>query len=77
MHVPVSEPLHTTQIVSCAGDLQSTLLAMRGSAYEASVALSAYGNVVRGHSALTSECGSMLEEVCAKGLILVEVYFAL
>ncbi|KAK4437819.1 Serine/threonine-protein kinase SMG1 [Sesamum alatum] len=50
---------------SASGDLQSTLLAMRDSAYEASVALSSYRGVVRGHSALTSECGSMLEEVLA------------
>ncbi|PIN16776.1 Non-specific serine/threonine protein kinase [Handroanthus impetiginosus] len=50
---------------SASGDLQSTLLAMRDSAYEVSVTLSAYGGIVRGHSALTSECGSMLEEVLA------------
>ncbi|KAL0334792.1 UNVERIFIED_CONTAM: hypothetical protein Sradi_4691100 [Sesamum radiatum] len=50
---------------SASGDLQSTLLAMRDSAYEASVALSSYRGVVRGHSALTSECGSMLEEANA------------
>ncbi|KAL0422691.1 UNVERIFIED_CONTAM: Serine/threonine-protein kinase SMG1 [Sesamum latifolium] len=50
---------------SASGDLQSTLLAMRDSAYEANVALSSYRGVVRGHSALTSECGSMLEEVLA------------
>ncbi|KAL3814182.1 hypothetical protein ACJIZ3_015450 [Penstemon smallii] len=50
---------------SASGDLQSTLLAMRDSACEASVALSAYGGIIRGHSALTSECGSMLEEVLA------------
>ncbi|KAG8368298.1 hypothetical protein BUALT_Bualt15G0031000 [Buddleja alternifolia] len=50
---------------SASGDLQSTLLAMRDSAYEASVVLSAYGGIVRDHSALTSECGSMLEEVLA------------
>ncbi|CAA2970673.1 serine threonine- kinase SMG1-like [Olea europaea subsp. europaea] len=48
---------------SASGDLQSTLLAMKDSAYEASVALSAFGGIIRGHSALTSECGSMLEEV--------------
>ncbi|KAI3446049.1 hypothetical protein Pfo_002714 [Paulownia fortunei] len=50
---------------TASGDLQSTLLAMRDSAYEASVALSSYGGIVGGHSALTSECGSMLEEVLA------------
>ncbi|XP_052179665.1 uncharacterized protein LOC127792986 [Diospyros lotus] len=50
---------------SASGDLQSTLLAMKDCAYEASVALSAFGRVIRSHSALTSECGSMLEEVLA------------
>ncbi|CAK9179737.1 unnamed protein product [Ilex paraguariensis] len=50
---------------SASGDLQSTLLAMRDCSYEASVALSSYGRVTRGHTALTSECGSMLEEVLA------------
>lgn len=46
-----------------SGDLQSTVLAMRDCAYEASVALLAYVRVSRSHTALTSECGSMLEEV--------------
>ncbi|KAL2477059.1 uncharacterized protein Fot_46073 [Forsythia ovata] len=50
---------------STSGDLQSTLLEMKDSAYEASVALSAFGDIIRGHSALTTECGSMLEEVLA------------
>ncbi|XP_051146929.1 uncharacterized protein LOC127262327 isoform X2 [Andrographis paniculata] len=50
---------------SASGEMQSTLIAMKDSAYEASVALSTYGGIVRGHSALTSECGSMLEEVLA------------
>ncbi|KAK6159421.1 hypothetical protein DH2020_006735 [Rehmannia glutinosa] len=50
---------------TASGDMQSTLLAMRESAYEASVALSSYGQIVGGHNALTSECGSMLEEVLA------------
>lgn len=36
---------------------------MRDCAYEASVALSAFVQVSRMHTALTSECGSMLEEV--------------
>lgn len=48
---------------SFAGDLQGTLGAMRDVAYEASVALSAFSHVSRGHTALTLECGSMLEEV--------------
>ncbi|MBA0677143.1 hypothetical protein Goari_018564 [Gossypium aridum] len=48
---------------SASGDLQSTVLAMRDCAYEASVALSAFARVSRGHTALTSESGSMLEEV--------------
>lgn len=56
-------PLTFSSFSSFSGDLQSTLLAMKDSAYEASVALSAFGGIIRGHSALTSECGSMLEEV--------------
>ncbi|KAK6240492.1 hypothetical protein SCA6_005881 [Theobroma cacao] len=50
---------------SASGDLQSTVLAMRNCACEASVALSAFARVSRGHTALTSESGSMLEEVLA------------
>ncbi|XP_075074220.1 uncharacterized protein LOC107823315 [Nicotiana tabacum] len=50
---------------SASGDLQSTLLAMRDCSYELSVALSAFGGITRGRTALTSECGSMLEEVLA------------
>ncbi|XP_022944490.1 serine/threonine-protein kinase SMG1-like isoform X1 [Cucurbita moschata] len=53
------------KVKSASGDLQSTLLSMRDCAYEASVSLSAFGNVSRNHTALTSECGSMLEEVLA------------
>lgn len=49
--------------LSFVGDLQSTVLAMRDCAYEANVALSAFARVSRGHTALTSESGSMLEEV--------------
>ncbi|KVI01957.1 hypothetical protein Ccrd_019751 [Cynara cardunculus var. scolymus] len=45
-----------------SGDLQDTFVAMRDCAYEASMALSAFGSITRGHTALTSECGSMLEE---------------
>lgn len=36
---------------------------MRDCAHDASMALSAFGSITRGHTALTSECGSMLEEV--------------
>lgn len=36
---------------------------MRDCAYEASESLSAYSRVSKGPTALTSECGSMLEEV--------------
>lgn len=36
---------------------------MRDCAYDASVALLAYARVSKSHTALTSECGSMLEEV--------------
>lgn len=46
------------------GDLQDTFVSMRDCAYDASLALSAFGSITRGHTALTSECGSMLEEVC-------------
>ena len=46
-------------------DLQSTILAARDCAYEASVAFSALSRVMRGHTAWTSECGSMFEEVLA------------
>ena len=45
------------------GDLQSTVLLMRDCAYEASVALTAFSHISRIHTALTSECGSILEEV--------------
>ncbi|KAK6946177.1 Serine/threonine-protein kinase SMG1 [Dillenia turbinata] len=50
---------------SVSGDLQTTLIAMRDRAYEASDALSAFCQITKGHTALTSECGSMLEEVLA------------
>ncbi|KAK4284645.1 hypothetical protein QN277_001447 [Acacia crassicarpa] len=50
---------------SASGDLQSTVLLMRDCAYEASVALTAFVRISRIHTALTSECGSMLEEVLA------------
>ncbi|KAL2328900.1 hypothetical protein Fmac_022327 [Flemingia macrophylla] len=50
---------------SASGDLQSTVLSMRDCAYEVSVALSAFARVSRIHTALTSESGSMLEEVLA------------
>lgn len=46
-----------------ADDLQITLVAMKDCAYEASLVLSAFARVTRGHVALTSESGSMLEEV--------------
>ncbi|XP_019454155.1 PREDICTED: serine/threonine-protein kinase SMG1-like [Lupinus angustifolius] len=50
---------------SASGDLQSTVLSMRDCAYDANVSLSAFARVSRTHTALTSECGSMLEEVLA------------
>ncbi|KAM2903393.1 hypothetical protein COP2_003214 [Malus domestica] len=55
----------TLKAKSASGDLQSTVLAMSDSACEASVALGAYARVSNRHSTLTSECGSMLEEVLA------------
>lgn len=50
---------------SASGDLQDILAAMRDCAYEASVALASFSSVSKGHTVLTSECGSMLEEVLA------------
>ncbi|EPS70294.1 hypothetical protein M569_04464, partial [Genlisea aurea] len=50
---------------AASGNLQSTLLAMRDAALDLSVTLSTYVSIIRGHTALTSECGSMLEEVLA------------
>ncbi|KAI3946049.1 hypothetical protein MKX01_024805 [Papaver californicum] len=50
---------------SASGDLQGTLAAMGDCAHQASEALSAFGRITRGHTALTAECGSMLEEVLA------------
>lgn len=50
---------------SASGDLQNIVLAMRDCAYEVSVALSAFSRITKGHTALTSESGSMLEEVLA------------
>lgn len=50
-------------VLYSTGDLQSTVLAMRDCACEASVALMAYAGVSNRHSTLTSECGFMLEEV--------------
>ncbi|KAF4371665.1 hypothetical protein F8388_008605 [Cannabis sativa] len=44
---------------------KNTILSMRDSAYGTSVALATYGRVLKTHTALTSECGSMLEEVLA------------
>nr|XP_019702664.1 serine/threonine-protein kinase SMG1 isoform X2 [Elaeis guineensis] len=50
---------------SASGDLNDTLAAMWECANEAIVALSAFSHVSKGHTALTTECGSMLEEVLA------------
>lgn len=52
-----------------ADDLQDTLAIMRERAYEASTALTAFVCVSKGHTALTSECGSMLEEVQGLSII--------
>ncbi|KAH9620587.1 hypothetical protein KSS87_005701 [Heliosperma pusillum] len=59
---------------SASGDLQSTLLQMRDCASEVSISLSAFSRVARGHTALTSECGSMLGEVLAISNGLHEVH---
>ncbi|KAH7664951.1 Non-specific serine/threonine protein kinase protein [Dioscorea alata] len=48
---------------SASGDLQDNITTMFDCAYEASATLSAFARVSKGHTALTSECGSMLEEV--------------
>lgn len=50
---------------SASGDLQGNVVSMRECAYETSVALSAFSRISKGHTALTSDCGSMLEEVLA------------
>lgn len=50
-------------IFNITGDLQSTILSMRDCTYEVSVALSSFCRVSRGHTALTTETGAMLEEV--------------
>ncbi|KAL8143564.1 LOW QUALITY PROTEIN: hypothetical protein V2J09_016596 [Rumex salicifolius] len=50
---------------SASGDLQNTLLQMKDCACETSFALSAFNRAMKLHTALTSECGSMLEEVLA------------
>lgn len=64
MHVHIVRWMYISLCFSSfSGDLQGTLRGMRDLAYEASVALSAFGRVSRGHTALTLECGSMLEEV--------------
>ncbi|VFQ78326.1 unnamed protein product [Cuscuta campestris] len=55
----------SVKATSASGGLQNTILAMRDCVYEASVALSAFGSISRRHTAMTSECGSMLEEVLA------------
>ncbi|CAM8907066.1 unnamed protein product [Rhodiola kirilowii] len=50
---------------TASGELQNIVLAMRDSASEASVSLSTFSRATKDHTALTSECGSMLEEVLA------------
>lgn len=60
-----------------ADDLQDTLAIMRERAYEASTALTAFVCVSKGHTALTSECGSMLEEVQGLSIINEEIFFLL
>lgn len=63
MHVHIVRWMYISLCFSSfSGDLQGTLGGMQDLAYEASVALSAFGRV-SGHTALTLECGSMLEEV--------------
>lgn len=59
----ICKSCETCWFLSFTGHLQSTVLAMSDCACEASVALGAYARVSNRHSTLTSECGSMLEEV--------------
>ncbi|KAJ0981772.1 hypothetical protein J5N97_010027 [Dioscorea zingiberensis] len=59
---------------SASGDLQDNMTTLLDCAYEASVTLSAFARVSRGHTALTSECGSMLEEVLAITRSLHDLY---
>ncbi|KAJ0981758.1 hypothetical protein J5N97_010013 [Dioscorea zingiberensis] len=59
---------------SASGDLQDNITTLLDCAYEASVTLSAFARVSRGHTALTSECGSMLEEVLAITRSLHDLY---
>lgn len=68
----ICKSCETCWFLSFTGDLQSTVLAMSDSACEASVALGAYARVSNRHSTLTSECGSMLEEVRVKILMLID-----
>ncbi|KAK8968828.1 Serine/threonine-protein kinase TOR [Platanthera guangdongensis] len=50
---------------SASADLQDNLMDMRKCGFEACLALSSFISVSEGHTALTSEGGSMLEEVLA------------
>ncbi|KAM0938032.1 putative non-specific serine/threonine protein kinase [Dioscorea sansibarensis] len=59
---------------SASGDLQANIMTMFDCAYEASATLSVFARVSRGHTALTSECGSMLEEVLAITRSLHDLY---
>ncbi|OAY80733.1 Serine/threonine-protein kinase SMG1 [Ananas comosus] len=59
---------------SASVDLHDTLATMHECACQASAALSAYSRVSKGHTALTSECGTMLDEVLAITEGLHDVY---
>ncbi|XP_072990150.1 uncharacterized protein [Typha latifolia] len=71
-----TKQLHVASVKakSASVDLQDILAAMSECACEASTALSAFSRVSRGHTALTSECGSMLDEVLAITEGLNDVY---
>lgn len=58
-------------VLHIAGDLQDILEVMCDRANEAGLALSAFARISKGHAALTSECGSILEEVYEQSIKLV------
>ncbi|KAI0503534.1 hypothetical protein KFK09_014468 [Dendrobium nobile] len=59
---------------SASADLQDNLLALRNCLFDASLALSSFISVSEGHTALTSEGGSMLEEVLVVTEDLHDIY---
>lgn len=64
----------STKAKSSSGDLQNNLTFIRGCVAETCTTLSDFSNVSRGHTVLTSVCGSMLEEVVGVTEDLYDVY---